>query len=579
MPSPYDYQLQLNGKFRKKIPEDDGTLDFAFQTPQDNKLYADAEKLASQLSPEQIKVPVSPNGIIGDDLYRSLTPAQINNLFQTHSGSAPFWGNDYIKSIANDGVQYIPTVDEKSFVLPVNTAQPTTPVENPSPTPQAQSEPMDSKQYVDNVTIPAAQNPQSYYDSIRQLSKGYRQADPYTQALMDMVIGAQGDYAKATTDAQRQQAHANAETARKLAIIGGYDLGLLASGDNLSPEQSNLAIMDATLNQIVERQNKFQAVQDNLKNNYSESSNDHFWRLYDEYRQQGYGDRQAAILAGRETRTYQQDRVIKWRDALNEYGIENGNTLNQFGANAVAAIAGEGEYGSNLANVTAQAFATPLQNYKDQQEMMRAVIGNQSAMERLLAQLRAQRENLVYTQGKIDDRTTQSNQTKLDVANTNRDGAAERQEKLFEHQWDLKKADQEFQIFMKEFEAALKGKKQNGAGQSSKASKEDYDKLRNMRSRYEKLYKDAVEASDTQSADEIKAKTDYIDKLLDYEEDPRYQYDWGDDDEANARSYLAAEKQGVTPEELKQWVQQHIPNKQAQHKFYDLVENIRKRWF
>lgn len=376
-------------------------------------------------------------------------------------------------------------------------------------------------------------------------------------------------------DAKRAYAANQADYIRKFFKMRGIDLGEWG-GNNLSTEQSNLAWGNYVLNEAEKYQNKFQAVQDNLKNNYGENSNDHFWRLYDEYRQQGYGDRQAAILAGRETRTYQQERVGNLRDAINEYGIDNGNSLNQFGVNTLAQIAEEDNI---MGTAIAQGFATPKENYEKQQAMLQEMLRQTSANQRKQAEILANQFLTEYVQGQTNLRNTQTNQTKLDVAEINQGGQDARQKALFKHQWDLKKADQEFQIFMKEFEAALKGEKQNGTGQSGKANKEDYDKLRNMRSRYEKIYNDAAGAGDTQSANEIKAKMDYIDKLLDYKEDPRYQYDWGDDNEANARSYLAAEKQGVTSEELKQWVQQHIPNKQAQHRFYDLVENIRKRWF
>lgn len=593
MPTPYDYYLQLNKKFGKDVPEDEGTSPFPFSAPQDNPVFANADKFVEQLSPEQIKTPVSPDGLIGDDLSRSLTADQKDNIFRAHAGSAPFWNPDHIKSIANDN---IPIDDEKNFVLPLNTTQTPNvlPETNKIPSLAPSSQPLEFTS--DNLnttiglnTINGARNQPSSFD-LAKLASG--EINDSNNSLIYELIRAKNFYNAAQEgqggDADRKAAADYATYIRNLAKMNNVSLGSsFDDGNNLSTEQANLAWGKYVLDETNKAQQKFQSVQDNLKNNFGESSNQHYWRLYDEYRQNGDSDRTAAIKAGRETMNYQQNRVQSLQSAIDDYGIEGG-TMNQFGVSLLGQLAEEDNI---MGSAYANAYATPKLNFEKQQAIAQETLRQTSADRRKAAEIQANAVIQKMLEAGRQDRAKLQSETSMRNTDVKEESANERfntaeknkvkmAEIKHKNSVALQKADQEFQIFLEEFKARLKGEKQSGTGQSGKASKEDYDKLRNMRNRYEKIYNAAVESDDAQSADGIKAKMDYIDKLLDYEEDPRYQYDWIDnDDDSNARSYLAAEKQGVTPEELKQWVQEHIPNKQKQHKFYDLVENIRKRWF
>lgn len=318
-------------------------------------------KRAFELNPEQTRNTIMSTPIVGDDVRGMLGLPDLLE-YNKMPEAKNMWGKP------------LPTTPQTPVQTGNPTPQATQPTGNPPSTPS--SEKLTSEDVNTGIalsTINGMQNQPSQSDSyalIRQLSDQYQNADPMTQTLMDAIYSYQNDYANATTDEARQLAHAGAERAREIARINELDLGLMSNGENLSPEQSNLAMVNAYLNQLGEAQKKFQSVQDNLANNYSESSNDHFWRLYDEYRRQGDSDRIAAIKAGRETTGYQQERVRSLQGAIDDYGIEGG-VMNQFGVSLLGQLADEDNI---MGSAYANAYAMPLRNYQDNQELIKMAI-------------------------------------------------------------------------------------------------------------------------------------------------------------------------------------------------------------
>ena len=371
---------------------------------------------------------------------------------------------------------------------PQTQTQLTTPFETPptpASTPQIQTpaqeqKPVTSDEVNAGISLGAingAQNPTNSYDVEKLARLGLNDAN---KQFAYGIIRAKNDYSSApegkSGDAQRQVAADYANYIRKLAQMRGVDLGAFGDGSQLTTDQANLAWGNYVLDEAEKYQNKFQAVQDNLKNNYGENSNDHFWRLYDEYRQQGYGDRQAAILAGRETTVYQQKRKDYLVNAINEYGIVNGNSLNQFGVNTLAQIAEEDNI---MGTAIAQGFETPKGNYEKMQAMALQRMKDIAAADRKQSEILANKLITEYVQGQTNNRTAQTNQTKIDVAEINQGGAAERQKKLFEQQKFLAEYNAEVQANLKILENSLKAE---GGGDVTKTgdykvAKDTYDRV------------------------------------------------------------------------------------------------------
>lgn len=318
---------------------------------------------------------------------------------------------------------------EKSLVLPINTTQtpqsilptPPTPTEttppvNPLPTPQPT---LGQAMNTTPTATPAVTAPAT--PDVYELASGG--INNRNLGLVGGIIDAKNLYASAPEgtagDAQRKQAHDYAENIRKIAEMRQIPLGQFGEG-NLTTEQANLALGNYLLDQQEQAQNQFLNVQKNLSDNYGESSNDHFWRLYDEYRQQGKGDRDATILAGRKTMAYQQARKDKLIDAINEYGIENGNTLNQFGMNMLAQVAEEDNI---MGTVYANGFANPRINYEKQQAALMETLKQNAADRRKAQEIAAQKANIQYQVEHQDLRTAANLASKESEGQRNRENS------------------------------------------------------------------------------------------------------------------------------------------------------------
>ena len=275
------------------------------------------------------------------------------------------------------------------------------------------------------------------------------------------------------------------------------------------------------LDEAEKYQNKFQAVQDNLKNNYGENSNDHFWRLYDEYRQQGYGDRQAAILAGRETTVYQQKRKDYLVNAINEYGIVNGNSLNQFGVNTLAQIAEEDNI---MGTAIAQGFETPKGNYEKQQAMLQEILRQTSANQRKQAEIAYNTaiQKILETGRYV--RQANDIASKEGIAKEKEAGLNARTEYTEKNKFDLEELRQKNRKELEQIKAELKDfYSSKKSGDSSKgSSKEDYTRLKDLQSRLHTKWKDAKseEEPDEDYVNEIAQELERVDSLLKTYQDP-----------------------------------------------------------
>lgn len=388
-------------------------------------------------------------------------------------------------------------------VNPLPTPQPQSSQENQFQTPTA---PQTEKPTQEDVstrvsldTLNATQNQPSQPDSFELARLASGNINNNNLGYINEIIAAKNAWGNATTDADRKAAADYATYIRNLAQMNDVDLGQFGDASGLSGEQANLALGKYVLDEAEKAQNKFQAVQDNLKNNYGESSNDHFWRLYDEYRQQGYGDRKAAILAGRETQTYQQDRVSNLRDAINEYGIDNGNILNQFGVNTLAQIAEEDNI---MGTAIANGFETPKENYEKQQAMLQEMLRQTSANQRKQAEILANQFITEYVQGQITDRTNSTNKVKQDIAQMKENRNDARTEYTEKNKFDLekfkqenrvalKKADQEFTYNLEQAKAewAKQGKGDFTKSADYKIATDNYERARQA---YQDLLKDGA---------------------------------------------------------------------------------------
>ena len=315
----------------------------------------------------------------GANLFEEGSP--LPNLSQSPLFDNPFDKIETTPSQTQNLPLDVSNVQTPQSILPTqSTSAETPPQVNPLSTPQPQVQPTlgQTMNTIPAVTAPATPD---VYELARLASGGINERN---LGLVGGIIDAKNLYASAPEgtagDAQRKQAHDYAGNIRKIAEMRQIPLGQFGEG-NLTTEQANLALGNYLLDQQEQAQNQFLNVQKNLTDNYGESSNDHFWRLYDEYRQQGKGDRDATILAGRKTMAYQQELVENLNSAINDYGI-NGDSLNQFGMNMLGRLAGEGTYGSNAANVYANGFAKPLDNYRNNQEIIMENLRNSNTLAR-----------------------------------------------------------------------------------------------------------------------------------------------------------------------------------------------------
>ncbi len=158
-------------------------------------------------------------------------------------------------------------------------------------------------------------------------------------------------------DLLRNYSSSQADALRKTAQQLGIDLGAWGDGGTgISTQDSNVAIMRDRYEQAKAAQEKFQSVQDDLKNKYGMSSQEYYDERYDYYRSRGVPHAMAVLRAGRETVPYAKERTGFLQNAIDEYGIDNGTVLNQFGVGVLGQLATED---SILGTAIANAYDMP----------------------------------------------------------------------------------------------------------------------------------------------------------------------------------------------------------------------------
>ena len=203
--------------------------------------------------------------------------------------------------------------------------------------------------------------------------------------LYDLApVGEQGD-------SWRNAAHNQAEVIRRLARDEGIDLGAWGDGGNISTADSNYALMRDQYQQAKAYQEKFNSVQEDLKNKYAMNSQEYFDDRYDYYRRRGVPHAMAILNAGRETTPYARERIGFLQNAIDEYGIDDG-VMNQFGVSVLGNLATEDNI---LGSAYANAYDMPKKLGEYNRAMQTLMATQKGAMERQLERQRADYEKAV----------------------------------------------------------------------------------------------------------------------------------------------------------------------------------------
>ena len=189
-----------------------------------------------------------------------------------------------------------------------------------------------------------------------------------------------------TGDNIRQKVHDDTEYLRKFANAENIDLGAWGSAEGISNADSQFAMDRYNYEQAKTAKEKFENVQKQLREDYAQSSQQRFEELYDYYRSQHKSQRDSIILAGRETMAYAKERTGFLQNAIDEYGIDDGAILNQFGVSVLGQLATED-------NIMGTAYA---------QAMQKARENNKAAYDRLIQNLAGQMERAQYVQGQTN---------------------------------------------------------------------------------------------------------------------------------------------------------------------------------
>lgn len=440
-------------------------------------------------------------------------------------------------------------------VNPLPTPQPQSSQENQFQTPTA---PQTEKPTQEDVstrvsldTLNATQNQPSQPDSFELARLASGNINNNNLGYINEIIAAKNAWGNATTDADRKAAADYATHIRNLAEMRNIGLGAFGDGNNLTTEQANLAWGNYVLDEAEKYQNKFQAVQDNLKNNYGENSNDHFWRLYDEYRQQGDSDRTAAIKAGRETMGYQQERTQTLQSAIDDYGIEGG-VMNQFGVSLLGQLAEEDNI---MGSAYANAYATPKLNFEKQQAMAQEILKQNSANQRKLAEMQYNAALQEMLENGRNVRTDAKNQTTKEVTQFKEDRADARADKIEKGKNDRFNISEENKFKLAEHRAKLKEITEKNSGGSDK---EKYSKLKDLQTRVHQQLKDAQaeDEPDEEYIEELKNDLKYIDRLTRTFQDPALQIEYPDatgNPQEDEKIAIEMWKNGATSDDIRIW--------------------------
>lgn len=375
------------------------------------------------------------------------------------------------------------------------------------------------------------QNPNDKVDTTEQISRDfYNMARQAGQGINDQnqwyigeIAGAKNLYNSAKDDVSRQNANDYANYIRQLAQMRGVNLGQWGDGGSLSTEQSNLALGNYALDKQEEAQEKFKTLQDDLQNKYGYNSQQYFDERYDYYRSKGIGHNRATILAGRETLPYQKERTGFLQNAIDEYGIDDGTTLNQFGVSVLGKLADE----DNITGTAyANAYAKPLNEYTYQQNFRNLMATQEASMAKELARQRADMLKTIYTQGAMDNRNNANIVSKEKIAEAKEQGLDKRFNVGEENKFKLEKMKQENRIALEKIKAELAEiselRKSSNSGKTSNNDKETYTRLKDLQNQIYTRLKDAKsdDEPDEEYISELSSNLKRVDELLRTFQDP-----------------------------------------------------------
>ena len=408
MPSPFDYQLQLEGRF--------GNGQHNLE-----EYYKDTLS-AYGIDPQTFNFPFQEEN-------NSLPSDAINN---------PIPDPNLVKAIKSQSVQSQEQVPQQP-IQPVETQ--TTPTATVTTQPET---PPTSEEIADKAMNDAVKQEQLDFAAKRAAEGIADESYP----LIAQIVKFQNDWQAANSkgDAEGMKAaHDGAEGVRRIAKVRGIDLGQWDNGGNFSAEQSNFALYNYGLDKLQERQDKFKSVQDDLKNRYALSSQQYYDDRLDYYRSRGVPYGEAVIRAGRETLSYQKDRTGFLQDAIDTFGIDNGTTMNQFGISALGQLATEDNI---MGSAYANAYAKPLNEYNYNNAMQQLMATQAAAMQRQNARNQYDWTKTQYTQGQINERNKLDNE----VRKYNGDKNRENQRNIAQYQQEQANARKQADIWQRQNE-------------------------------------------------------------------------------------------------------------------------------
>ena len=422
------------------------------------------------------------------------------------------------------------------------------------------------------------------YGWIQQIAankNSYENADQTAAMLQSQGYNVTGDNI-------RQKVHDNTEYLRKFANAEGIDLGAWGSAEGISNADSQFAMDRYNYNQAKTAKEKFENVQKQLREDYAQSSQQRFEELYDYYRSQHKSQRDSIILAGRETMAYAKERTGFLQNAIDEYGIDDGAILNQFGVGVLGQLATEDNI---MGTAYAQAYQTPKENYNKMLEMQKARENNQAAYKRLIEKMAGdmnlaefnQSQNNLRADKKIESAekiAAEKNQTSKENTQLREDGLNARAEALRKLRESIAQAN----IVSREKIAMAKQRLSDSGNKniSDKDKKAMIDDLKIQKSVLEDQLKRAQELEDSESTTTAQALLTQLEEveqnLLDTT-NPDFNLEWNNDDtDANVMAYIMGLQKYPDRKDLYDtWVADNVAKGSPRHNFYKKVEEMRKK--
>ena len=256
------------------------------------------------------------------------------------------------------------------------------------------SEPKTGAEIINDATVNglqekidySRQNLNEFADSIRNLSAVGGDVLPYANQIVNNKLAWDGlqqalapflSKAELTDDDKNKMANIQGQQ-QQLSDANDLIRGFLGDrlgifGQNITGQQGKIALLG---NQI----KLSDEINDAINGKYALDSDTYFEQQYDRYRQNGNSHRDATILAGRDARKYQTERMNYLDSSLYQYGLNDDGSLNPLGSRLSGKLAEENEI---LGSVYQTNFATPKDEWNEANKIAMAGLINDNAMQKL----------------------------------------------------------------------------------------------------------------------------------------------------------------------------------------------------